>query len=103
FTASLVLLALFAAVAFIEHAEACAPAAGGGDATTQKPAATSGRKKRSIENDVQVAVVSTEPFDLAHNEINMEKVDQKLKQFAAKEGLSFSALQNVPRASENVG
>ncbi|GMR30079.1 hypothetical protein PMAYCL1PPCAC_00274, partial [Pristionchus mayeri] len=100
FTASLVLLALFAAVALVDHSDACAPAAGGGGAATT---AAPKRRKRSAEEDVEVVVVSTEAFDLARNEVNMKKVEQKLKQFASKEGLSYAQLQHVASASENVG
>ncbi|KAF8386315.1 scvp-1, partial [Pristionchus pacificus] len=94
FTAGVALLTLLAALAFVDYAEACAPTSGN---------STSGRKKRSAEEDVHVVVMSNENFELATNAANMEKVDQKLKEFADREGISFRALQNVGKTVENVG
>lgn len=39
----------------------------------------SGRRKRSVEDDVHVIVTSSEPFDLAKAEENMVTVEKKVR------------------------
>ncbi|GMS85447.1 hypothetical protein PENTCL1PPCAC_7622, partial [Pristionchus entomophagus] len=94
FTTGVALLALIAALAFVDYSDACAP---GGNSSA------SGRRKRSSEEDVNVVVMSNEEFALATNEKNMQKVEQKLKEFADTQGISFRSLQNVGKSVENVG
>ncbi|GMR30078.1 hypothetical protein PMAYCL1PPCAC_00273, partial [Pristionchus mayeri] len=93
------LLALLAALAFVDHSDACAPTMGmmGGGMNM------SGRRKRSVEDDVHVIVTSSEPFDLSKAADNMVTVEKKLKEFADTEGISFKRLQELPRTAENVG
>ncbi|GMS85449.1 hypothetical protein PENTCL1PPCAC_7624, partial [Pristionchus entomophagus] len=83
FTTGVALLALIAALAFVDYSDACAT---GGNSSA------SGRRKRSSEEDVNVVVMSNEEFALATNEKNMQKVEQKLKEFADTQGISFRSL-----------
>ncbi|GMS78868.1 hypothetical protein PENTCL1PPCAC_1043, partial [Pristionchus entomophagus] len=98
-SSSFFVLALIAAWALVDHADACAPTSGGMMATT---AATGGRRKRSVEEDVHVIVTSSEPFDLSKAAEDMITVEKKLKKFAEVEGISFKQLQELPRTAENV-
>ncbi|KAF8381264.1 hypothetical protein PRIPAC_70406 [Pristionchus pacificus] len=94
FTTGVALVALLASLSLVDYAEACAPTSGN---------STSGRKKRSVEEDVSVVVMSNEDFALETNAANMVKVEQKLKEFADREGISFRALQHMSKSAENVG
>ncbi|GMT05390.1 hypothetical protein PENTCL1PPCAC_27564, partial [Pristionchus entomophagus] len=92
-SSSFFILALIAAFAFVDHSDACAPTGMN----------MSGRRKRSVEDDVHVIVASSEPFDLSKAEENMVNVEKKLNEFADVEGISFKQLQELPRTPENVG
>ncbi|GMT05389.1 hypothetical protein PENTCL1PPCAC_27563, partial [Pristionchus entomophagus] len=91
FTTGFALFVLLAALAFVDHSDACA-----------LTNTTTGRRKRSAEEDVHVVVMSKEEFALSTNQENMEKVEQKPKEFADKEGISFRSLQNMEKSAQNM-
>ncbi|KAF8381616.1 hypothetical protein PRIPAC_70758 [Pristionchus pacificus] len=95
-SSTLFVLALIAAFAFVDQSDACAPTMG-------MMGNMSGRRKRSVDDDVHVIVTSSEPFDLSKAEENMVTVEKKLKEFADIEGIAFKQLQELPRTAENVG